>query len=88
MGGLGEWLKKLLGAAGVSVLCGIDRRYKEIQTDIPVISLEDEIPNSDLIIVSVYGEFDAISSLLRSRTKASVISILQLADEVEEEETR
>lgn len=80
MGGLGEWLKKILNVAGFSVICGIDRRYGQILTDIPVISPETEIPECDLVVVSVYAEFDVISSMLRRRTNTPIISILQMAD--------
>jgi len=83
MGLLGEWLIKLLQAANIDVVCGIDRRWAEIKSNIAIQSPEDVIPSADAVIVSVYAEFANIAPLLRKKTSIPLISIVELVPDSE-----
>jgi len=78
MGAVGEWLKKLLSSHGVCVVCGIDRNFKNLHSDIPIVNMTAHIPEADLIIVSAYGEFHEIYKRIRENIEIPVISVADI----------
>ncbi|MDR2594953.1 MAG: radical SAM protein [Fibromonadaceae bacterium] len=78
MGLIGEWLIKLLQVANIDVVCGIDRRWAEIKSNIAIQAPEDVIPSADAVIVSVYAEFTNIAPLLRKKNIMPIISITEV----------
>ena len=80
MGVLGNWLMKILLTAGIEVVCAMDRRFSEIECDVPVLSPDDALPAIDAVIVSVFSEFTNIAPKLREKTPSPIISIVDLAD--------
>ncbi len=79
MGEMGRWLLAVLKAAGIHVVYAIDRRSIEITSEIPVYSPEEPIPPTDAIIVSVYYEFTQIAPILRKKTQADILSVVEVA---------
>jgi len=79
MGVLGQWLFNILTAAGIYIVCGIDRRFAEVKSTVPVQSPDIPVPSVDVVIVSVYAEFTNIAPSLRMKTDAVILSITELA---------
>jgi hypothetical protein len=80
MGAVGRWLREILRETDVEVSYAIDRNFAKIDCDIPVQSPEKGLPSADAVVVSVYSEFSNIAPLLRMKTDAPVLSVVELAD--------
>lgn len=80
MGVMGKWLIDILKSTNIQVACGIDKRWEEIETYIPAQSLDSPLPSIDGIIVSVFAEFTNIAPMLRRKTQAKILSLVELGD--------
>lgn len=56
----------------------IDKNARGINIDIDVYSPEDEIPSTEIIIVSTIHIFEEVKNLLQNRTNSKVISIKEI----------
>ena len=61
--------------SGVHIKYGIDRRAGVISAEIPVLTLEDELPPVDAVIVTAVYYFNQIADSLKDRLECPVISI-------------
>ena len=77
---MGKWLIDILKSTNIQVACGIDKRWEEIETYIPAQSLDSPLPSIDGIIVSVFAEFTNIAPMLRRKTQAKILSLVELGD--------
>jgi len=80
MGKLGKWLIRVMQKVGIDVAYAIDKRAGDIECYFPVFFPDDELPNVDAIIVSVYSEYTAIAPMLWEKTSTPIISIVNLTD--------
>ena len=78
MGGMGECLYYELYSGGINIRYVIDRN-DTVLCDCPVLSPNsDWFPDVDIIIITVENEFQEISKMLVSKTKAKLLSLQQL----------
>lgn len=79
LGMLGECLyHSLYSSQYIKILYGIDRRASCFRFNFPVYSPEEDIPESDVIIVTIPGDFKEIECKLRLKVDCSIISIEDL----------
>lgn len=71
----GERLLNELKDSEVTVKYGIDQRADAIYTDIDVITVEDELPEVDAVVVTPIFFFDEIQSKLSDKIDCAVISL-------------
>ncbi len=82
--GLGEIASVLLHMISSRVEFIIDRQPERVKSKYPVYGLDREIPNVDLIIVSLPTYFVSVYFELKKITKSKVVSIDEILSEVEE----
>ncbi|MCL2078881.1 MAG: hypothetical protein FWH17_03450 [Oscillospiraceae bacterium] len=82
MAQIGKWFLSILNETDIEVVCGIDHNFQNISVDIEILSPDDDIPNVDAIIVSVFYEFTNIDRYLREKTNIPIISIVQLEEKL------
>ena len=75
-GFLGELLYKELVSAGVNVNYIIDNSKKT--GNIPIYSLKDNLPETDMIIVAVTYDYKAIDEKLSTKVKADIVFLEEL----------
>lgn len=75
MAELGQFLVAELRNFGLDVKYGIDRRAGTVAAEIPVLTLEDELPLVDVVIVTAVYYFNQIADSLKDRLECPVISI-------------
>ena len=78
MGKYGVLLYKELKKSDIHVKYAIDRKYDQVNIQLPVISPEDDFPTVDLVIVSVVYEYNAIAQKLRKKLDCPIISLEQI----------
>lgn len=78
----GERLLHELKGSDIEVKCGIDRKADEIYTDIDLITLDEEIPKVDVIVVTSIFFFDEIKEKMETLTDRPVISLEGILYEV------
>lgn len=78
----GERLVHELKGSDIIVKCGIDQKADEIYSEVDMITLDEEIPQVDVIIVTSIYFFDEIKEKLEALTDASVISLEDILYEV------
>lgn len=76
LGMLGTSLVMDLEREGIEIKYGIDQDiYKGRQFEFPVYTLENELPEVQIIIVTTTGIFHSVNKKLRSRSNAKIISL-------------
>lgn len=79
MAELGILLVDEINGNGFNSIYGIDRNYKNIDSDILVYNPDDELPKSDVLVVTVLNEFILISKQMK---KVGIKNIISLEDVV------
>lgn len=74
MGDLGNWLNKVLQAAGINVPLTMDRKFTPPNTPIDGV---------DAVIITPYAQYGNIVSELRKKTSVPLISIVELVPDSE-----
>ena len=73
---MGDCLAELLNQNGVNVVCGIDRNAEHKYSPfMPIYNLSDNIPEADVIIVTVVGAYFEIKKELSEKTKIDIVSL-------------
>lgn len=83
--GLGKWgnlIYEELNGKGINVKCGIDRIVNHFH-GIKIIRPDDKIENIDIIIVSIFQEFQEIKKELRKKFTGEIISIEEIINGIE-----
>lgn len=75
---LGKILYSELIAQNVKVEYIIDQNAEKIEEDIPMISLEDEIPEVDVIIVTIVDEFENIKKKIQEMSNSKIVSLQEV----------
>lgn len=83
MGMLGKHLSKELEHSSVKIKYGIDKKAVKIQLGYPILTIEEEMPEVDAVIVTVIYEFRKIADMLK---KKGFDNVLSLEDIILEEE--
>lgn len=74
IGMLGRHIAHDLSGSQVKIVCAIDRKISN-EFEFPVISLEEEIPEADAILVTPTYDFLQIKEQLKKNTQISILSI-------------
>lgn len=72
---LGKYLLEELAGSAVQVIYGIDKRAEKLTAGIPILTPEDILPETDVIVVTAVYFFGEIDVLLRQKTGCPVISL-------------
>ena len=78
MGAIGELMLKDLSRIGADSVYAIDRDPDSVFVDHQVYSLDDELPQMDIIIVTPFLQYNSIVPELKKVTKTKMISVLDL----------
>ena len=77
----GKHFRDELYAEGMEISYAIDRQGNVLHDMFPIYRLEDELPEVDVIVVSVIDEFFSIYKVLREKVKCSVYSLEEIVYE-------
>lgn len=79
---VGETLINELKNTNINILYGVDKRADSIYSDIPLISLEDELKDVDAVIVTAITFFDEIEKLLSEKIDCPILSLEDILYEI------
>lgn len=82
MGILGKQLKEELEESKLELLYYIDRVDKAMGDNLKRISIEEELPEVDCIVVTVITEFESIYNNLKERSKAAIINFMEICEDL------
>ena len=82
MGYAGETLLAELKDSDIKVAYGIDRNADRILLDIDILTLENSLPEADVIVVTAITYFDEIEKDLAKKTNIKVISLEDVLNNV------
>lgn len=82
MGYIGECLYQELLNANVQVVFAIDRTAVDFKRELPIIKLEDEFEDTDLIISTVVEDVSETLEFLREKGKCQVVTFSQMLTEL------
>lgn len=74
-GEIGQCLLNGLRHSDINVEYIIDRRSTEIVSHIPVFSIDDELPEVDVIVVTVLNDYNIIKNELKKKGNYNVVSV-------------
>ena len=83
IGMTGKHLLAELRETGILVVYGIDRKGKQLNYSFPIYTIEEQIPDADVIVVTVTYEFDSIYKELRTRFGGCIVSLEEIVDFVD-----
>ena len=83
MSDIGSLLLNTLKQSNIKVLYTIDKRAAQILSDVPVITIEQELPQVDAIIVTAAYFYTQIKEQLKTIVKCPIISIEEVLDSIE-----
>lgn len=78
----GETLVQELKETGIDIVYGIDRNADGIYSDIELFSMEDELPETDVVIVTAITFFNQIEEELAQKVDCPIISLEDVLYEV------
>ena len=67
--------------SNINVVCAIDRGAINIYSYFPVITLEEDVPRADCIIITPVHEAESIRQSLKDRISIPMISLSDILDE-------
>lgn len=82
MGYIGETLLSELRRTETEVLYGIDQNADTLYANINIVSLEEELPEVDVVIITLVDSFEAISEKIHRKIDCPVISIVDLVYDI------
>lgn len=82
MGYAGETLLSELKDSNIEIAYGIDRNADKILLDIDILSLEDNLPGVDVIVVTAVTYFEEVEEALSKRTDSKIISLDNMLYEI------
>ncbi len=78
LGAVGEWFKDIIKFTNVELVCGIDRRFDSLQSDIKILSPLEDTPDADVVIVTAYSDYHKIYKLMKNKVDIPIISIVDM----------
>ncbi|MBD5489845.1 MAG: hypothetical protein HDR13_13825 [Lachnospiraceae bacterium] len=82
MGDVGRRLIKELQHSEVEIMYGIDRNAKDICSSINLVTMDDDLPDVDAIVVTLLNGYDEVAGALSERIHCPVIAIEDVLNEV------
>lgn len=82
MSDLGKALMNELKESELTLEYVIDRNAGEVFVDRPVLTPDDDFPETDVIIVTPFLQYEAIKSLLQNKSSCDVLSIKDIVNEM------
>lgn len=82
MGFKGEHLRQALAGSCVEVVYGVDRRSGAINVELPIYTLEDDLPEVDAVVISVITEYNQIYGKISERFKCPIVSLEEIIYEI------
>ena len=77
-GNHGRHLVADLQSDSVCIVGAIDQNRARIQTDIPLYGLDEELPDCDIVVVTVIHEYSRIQLLLAGKVKCPIVSLAEI----------
>lgn len=74
----GETLVDELNGTGIEVLYGIDKKAESIYSDLDIVTLEEELRDTDVIVVTAITFFDEIMEELKEKVRCPVVSLEEI----------
>lgn len=71
----GKRLVEELKNTNIQVVCGIDKKAQSIFADIDVITKDDLIPETDVIVVTAISFFDEIENEMKDKVDCPIVSL-------------
>ncbi len=85
MAELGKHLYEELGQGKLKVVGALDRRQGLTYKDLTFYCIDEELPECDVVIVTVIQDFDAIKGMLQEKTSAEIVSLVNVVNGIAEE---
>lgn len=82
MADLGKHLYEELNHGKLKIVGALDRRQGLIYKDLTFYSIEEEIPECDVIIVTVIQDFESVKEMLQKKTNVEIISLIKIINEL------
>lgn len=79
---VGQTLNDELKNTDVKVLYGIDRNAEAIYSDIDVLTMEDDLEDVDVIVVTAITYFEEIKKELQKKIKCPIVSLEEILYEI------
>lgn len=79
---VGETLIDELKPTDIEIVCGIDRNADAIYADVDVVTIDDELPEADAVIVTAITYFDEIEEKLSGKVSCPIISLEDILYEI------
>lgn len=75
MAELGRYLISELRTSAINIRYGIDRRAEILKAEVPILTIEDELPEVDVVVVTAVFYYDQIAEGLLNRIECPVVSL-------------
>jgi Predicted dinucleotide-utilizing enzyme len=75
LGKIGNHLLKELENTDIQILYAIDSKGEELNSNIEVYTLDDEIPEADVIVVTATFDYESIKEKLEEKVDIQIVSI-------------
>jgi len=72
---LGQYLISELKTSTINIRYGIDRRAEVLKAEVPILTIEDELPEVDAVVVTAVFYYDEIAEGLLNRMECPVLSL-------------
>lgn len=79
---VGVRLVKELENSEIEIAYGIDRNAANIYSQIKLLTVEDELPDVDAVIVTLVGGYDKVFDMLISRLGCPIIALEDIVNEI------
>ena len=83
MSDLGQFLSDELQNSEIEVVYGIDRRADKLSAQVPILTMEDELPVVDVCVVTAAYYFNQITEELQKKLECPIISIEDILYSIE-----
>ncbi len=80
MGKMARHLIEDIKESSINIICAIDRRPTDAYCNVPVITLNETIPDAECIVVTPVYAFETIKQILGDRTSMPLISLSDVID--------
>ena len=81
MGRMTHHLLEDIKDSGIGIVCVIDRNAINMNSDFPVITGDEEIPEADCIIITPVYDAESIKKKLERKTTVPVISLSEVIEQ-------
>lgn len=72
---LGWRLNEELANSSIEITCAIDKNADNIFCEIPIFHPNDELPKTDVIVVTAISAFEEICNFLNTKTDCDIVSL-------------